>query len=72
MIYFNSNRHWRVCGSIQYILGKNLCFAFPGGEFSLDELLPKMIRTEAQQRVIDSLTEEDNPVLIKYVFNDKE
>lgn len=52
--------------------GEEFMLCVSGGEFSLDELLPKMIRTEAQQRVIDSLTEEDNPVLIKYVFNDKE
>lgn len=52
--------------------GEAFMLCTPEEGFPIDELFPKELRSEEQQRMIESHSEEDNPILIKYVFRDGE
>lgn len=48
--------------------GEDFILCTPEGGLPSDDLFPEKLRNEEQRRIIQAHSEEDNPVLIKYVF----
>ncbi|WP_347144592.1 MULTISPECIES: 6-bladed beta-propeller [Parabacteroides] len=52
--------------------GEDFILCTPEGGLPLDDIFPEKLRNEEQRRIIQSHSEEDNPVLIKYVFKNED
>ena len=42
------------------------------GGLPLDDIFPEKLWNEEQRRIIQSHSEEDNPILVKYVFKNED
>lgn len=51
--------------------GEDFILCTPEGGLPLNDLFPEKLRNEDQQRIIQSHSEQENPVLVKYVFKMK-
>lgn len=52
--------------------GEDFILCTPEGGLPLDDIFPEKLRNEEQRRIIQSLSEEENPILIKYVFKNED
>ncbi len=52
--------------------GEDFILCTPEGGLPLDDIFPEKLRNEGQRRIIHSHSEEENPVLIKYVFKNED
>ncbi|MGF0075417.1 6-bladed beta-propeller [Parabacteroides distasonis] len=52
--------------------GEDFILCTPEGGLPLNDLFPEKLRNEDQQRIIQSHSEEENPILVKYVFKNEE
>lgn len=52
--------------------GEDFILCTPEGGLPLDDIFPEKLRNEEQRRIIQAHSEEDNPVLIKYVFKNED
>lgn len=48
--------------------GDDFMLCTPEEELSANDLFPEKLRNEDQQRIIQSHSEEENPILVKYIF----
>ena len=51
--------------------GEDFILCTPEGGLPLNDLFPEKLRNEDQQRIIQSHSEQENPVLVKYVFKNE-
>ena len=52
--------------------GEDFILCTPEGGLPLDDIFPEKLRNEEQRRIIQSHSEEENPILIKYVFKNED
>ncbi len=52
--------------------GEDFILCTPEGGLPLDDIFPKKLRNEEQRRIIQSHSDEENPVLIKYAFKNED
>lgn len=55
-------------GLFPIYFGEEFMLCTPEGGLPVDELFPEKLRNEEQQRLIQSLSDEENPILIQYDF----
>lgn len=58
-------------GLFPIYFGEEFILCTPEGGLPVDELFPEKLRNEEQQRIIQSLSEEENPILIQYNFKNE-
>lgn len=51
--------------------GEDFMICTSEGGLPLEKIFPEQLRSEEQQRIIQSHSEDDNPILVKYVFKNK-
>ena len=65
-LFYNREKH----DLLQF--GEDFILCTPEGGLPLNDLFPEKLRNEDQQRIIQSHSEEENPILVKYVFKNEE
>ena len=61
----------RGFATVSDLLRRGLYPLHSRGRLPLDDIFPEKLRNEEQRRIIQSHSEEENPILIKYVFKMK-
>ena len=52
--------------------GEDFILCTQEGGLPLNDLLPENLRTKKQQTIIQSHSDEENPILVKYVFKNED